>query len=200
MGTRIEHYIERLIHTGTAAASMAGLQCVVERSPSSESVYFHTRHGEVWRGVRVSCHAPAYACSADYEQLLVSRSTTSEELPAYLQRLRHRVRYGGRVIANPAEVRSAIERLESLLLDGHRYVDRMGVVWRWSSSQRRWRADADALLPPPAHLPAPPVTNRVASSIRHTLNTQAVWRLEGGERTEGHSSDTGGLRRTTAEC
>jgi hypothetical protein len=48
-----------------------GYELVIEASDRSESVYLHVRRHAVWHGFRVACHEPAYACSADYFQMIV---------------------------------------------------------------------------------------------------------------------------------
>jgi hypothetical protein len=65
---------------GAAAATEAGLACVLEVSPHSESRYLHVLRGDVWYGVRVSCHEAVYDCCRDYQQLRIDEPPTPEAL------------------------------------------------------------------------------------------------------------------------
>ena len=93
------------------AARQAGWECLCEQSDRSEATYIKIRRGEIWFGVRIACHEPWYACSADYLQILVPPWVESIEQLAHAElRLCDAVRHGGLVIADPAEVEFALHQ------------------------------------------------------------------------------------------
>ena len=90
-------------------ARQAGWECHCEQSDRSEATYIKVRRGEFWFGVRIACHEPWYACSADYLQILVPPWVESiEQLAHAALRLCDAVTQGGLVIADPAEVDFAL--------------------------------------------------------------------------------------------
>lgn len=174
---------------GEAAASLAGLECVTERSPGSESVYLHVRHtrrgGEsAWRGLRISCHAPSYECCHDYEQFLLPRAPTLAELRGAAVRLQGRVRSGGRAVADPRRVADAIDRLAHQLSDGRVYRDAAGRRWRWDAGSSNWSPVGPRPGKPPRHNNPPrhsgtrALSPRVRCNLRHAMNAAAAWAAE----------------------
>lgn len=85
-------------------------------STASEAVYFSIRRGDWWYGMRIAAHPPVYACSADYEQVLVPRRVVDADvlLPQEM-RIDAIVESGGHVVASPEEVIEAVERELSVL-------------------------------------------------------------------------------------
>jgi hypothetical protein len=169
---------------GVIAASHAGLPCVVERSPGSESVYLHTRRGGRWWGIRVSCHAPAYDCCFDYQQLLLGSAPTDATIRRDLRRVAVMAVRGGSVVADPGEVAAAIKRLSSALAEGRPARAPDGSHWRWSEAFGTWRPDGGSRPPgtPPTHRPHPALSPRVRCQVRHSANVLArwTWELDGG--------------------
>jgi hypothetical protein len=93
------------------AARRAGWECLCEQSDRSEATYVKVRRGEFWFGVRIACHEPWYACSADYLQILVPLWVESiEQLADAELRLCEAVVQGGLVIADPTEVDLALHQ------------------------------------------------------------------------------------------
>ncbi|MEN1678364.1 MAG: hypothetical protein AAGJ46_02145 [Planctomycetota bacterium] len=170
----------RLARCGEAAASLAGFECVTERSPGSESVYLHILRGARWRGIRLSCHAPAYECCHDYEQLLIARGSTAGQLAVAACRVAWLVRHGGRVVADPAAVADAIDRLSRQLSHGRRYRDQAGYLWRLDAPTDAWRpvGMSDERPSPPAHRGLRIVSPRVCCEVRHAMNVTAAWEAE----------------------
>ncbi|MEM8864756.1 MAG: hypothetical protein AAGF31_04345 [Planctomycetota bacterium] len=176
--------ISHLVRCGEAAASLAGHRCITEWSPASESVYLHIERRGIWFGVRIAAHAPAYDCSRDYACVLVPRYSTSDTQVVDLTRtvLTH-VRCGGSVVADPRDVWRATRRLNGFLQTGRKYVDRNGNRWVWSADEGQWncvdRGSRNAGFPePPVHRPAPLMSNRLRSSVRHSQNMLAKWASE----------------------
>lgn len=165
---------------GEAAASLAGYECVTERSPTTESTYLHIRRGEHWYGLRISCHSPAYHCCHDYEQLIAPRDAGETDVRRLSWLVARRAVIGGDVVANPRVVGRAIARLARRLVDGRRYRDAAGGRWRWSVERSAWTPDGGVLVhaDPPTHRPPSPVTPRVRCEIRHAQNVVAKWAFE----------------------
>lgn len=175
------HATRQVARCGEAVASLAGLVCVTERSPGSESVYLHLLRDGVWRGLRISCHAPAYDCCHDYEQLLLRPACSRHSISMALRRVAARVRSGGRVVADPQAVSAAIGRLALQLSDGRLYRDRRGNRWRWDGSGESWSplgAARTVAGPPPEHTGLRPLSPRVRCEIRHAMNVTACWEAE----------------------
>ncbi|MEM6329045.1 MAG: hypothetical protein AAF790_02235 [Planctomycetota bacterium] len=132
-----------VIRAGASAASMAGYDAVIERSPGSESTYLHVHRRGVWWGFRVSCHRPTYDCCRDYEQVLfdLDRHPAGPD-PAAVRRaavwLAWRAPLAGMVVADPRAVTDAIDRLAAKLSDGRLYRDPAGVCWRWDAAAAAW--------------------------------------------------------------
>lgn len=175
---------DRVARAGAAAAEAAGLTCVVELSPGSESTYLHTLRGGTWYGVRVSCHEPAYDCSKDYEQVRLPEPLTDESLAEVIATLGQRVVHGGDVVADPAEVAVAVEKIAAVMADGRVYRDTDGTNWRWSADDEAWdvrgRFWGDAEPTPPTHRPHASVSSRIRCQVRHSHNANAKWAAEGG--------------------
>ena len=93
------------------AARQAGWERHCEQSDRSGATYVTARRGEFWFGVRIACHEPWYACSADYLQILVPAWVESiEQLTHAEARLCEAVLQGGLVIADPEEVELALHQ------------------------------------------------------------------------------------------
>ncbi|MEN0110108.1 MAG: hypothetical protein AAF805_05245 [Planctomycetota bacterium] len=165
--------------SGESVAADAGLPCVTQRSPGSESTYLHVLRDGWWRGVRVSCHAAVYDCCIDYAQVRLPEEADAESVRLASERVRRLVTDGGAVVADPAVVDDAIRRIGAALCDGRRYRDTAGVRWRWSSEQTAWRrvslCRGDDEPAPPTHRPALVVSPRIGCSVRHAQNVAAKW-------------------------
>lgn len=165
-----------------SAALAAGRRVDVEHSPGSESIYVHVRQEGVWRGLRVSCHEPAYDCSRDYEQVLVPCPPTPEAVAAASVIAAERALSGGSVVADPADVAVAIEKIASVMADGRHFRDADGTRWRWSADEQAWRQSGrywgDGPPTPPAHRPHQAVSARIRCQVRHSQNTTAKWAAE----------------------
>ena len=115
------HDATRLIaEAGLGAAEAAGLVCHLERSPTSESLYLHTKRGGYWYGVRISCHEAVYDCCLDYEQLMVEDPPLTEAIEAGSESASQMVLEGNHVVADPAEVAEAIEKIASVMARSRR--------------------------------------------------------------------------------
>lgn len=170
----------RVAEAGEAAAAAAGLRCVTQRSPGSESTYLHVLRDGWWRGVRISCHAAVYDCCIDYAQLRLPDTPCSESVANASERVRTLVVAGGEVIADPSVVNAAIERLAAVLCDGRRYRDAAGVRWRWTAADQAWRRDGvgRVVATPPVHRPCSLVSPRICCQVRHAANVNARWAVE----------------------
>lgn len=168
---------------GEAAATEAGLVCVLEVSPHSESRYLHVLRGDVWYGVRVSCHEAVYDCCRDYTQLRIAEPPTPDALAEAVETVQQLVLSGGEVVADPAVVAIAIDKIAAVLCDGRTYRDDEGLRWRWISDEERWELayrywGDEAALTPPTHRPSAVVTARIRCQVRHTQNVTARWAVE----------------------
>lgn len=179
-----EQATARVARAGATAAEAAGLSCVVELSPGSESTYLHTLREGTWYGVRVSCHEPAYDCSKDYEQVHLPESLSDEVLAELIETVERLVVNGGDVVADPAEVAAAVEKIAAVMADGRVYRDADGTAWRWSADEEAWdvrgRFWGDAEPTPPTHRPHASVSSRIRCQVRHSHNANAKWAAEGG--------------------
>jgi len=170
---------------GNAAAEAAGYTCVLESSPHSESRYLHVERGGVWYGVRISCHEAAYDCCRDYTQLRIEEPPTPEVLANATEVVQQLVLSGGEVVADPAAVAVAIDKIAAVLCDGRTYHDDDGLRWRWVADEERWDlacrywGDESALIPP-KHRPSAVVTARIRCQVRHAQNVTARWAVEAG--------------------
>lgn len=168
---------------GEAAAAAAGLPCVLEVSPHSESRYLHILRGDVWYGVRVSCHEAVYDCCRDYQQLRIEEPPTPEALAKACEVVERLVLSGGEVVADPAAVNVAIDKIAAVLCDGRTHRDDEGLRWRWVADEERWELACrywgdEAALVPPTHRPSAVVTARIRCQVRHTQNVTARWSAE----------------------
>lgn len=174
---------------GESAAAAAGLVCVLEVSPHSESRYLHVQRGDVWFGVRVSCHEAVYDCCRDYQQLRIEEPPTPEALANACEAVRSLVLSGGEVVADPAAVAVAIDKIAAVLCDGRTYRDDEGLRWRWVADEERWELACrywgdEATLAPPSHRPSAVVTARIRCQVRHTQNVTARWSAEAGREAD----------------
>lgn len=170
---------------GETAAIAAGLACVVERSHGSESRYLHVCRDGVWYGLRVSCHEAVYDCCLDYEPLLLGDPPTAEVIATASESAAQRAVSGGAVVADPAEVAAAIDKIAAVLCDGRVYRDDDGLRWRWIADEERWDLACrfwgdESTLQPPAHRPSTTVTARIRCQVRHSQNVAARWAVEEG--------------------
>lgn len=177
------HDATRLIaEAGMASAEGAALVCHLEHSPNSESLYLHTKRGPHWYGVRVSCHEAVYDCCTDYEQLTVDEPPSPEVVQAACAEAARLVLEGDHVVADPAEVAVAIEKIASVMADGRVYRDDDDLRWRWSSDEDRWnlacRYHGEEEPTPPSHRPAAAVSSRIRCQVRHSHNVNAKWAAE----------------------
>lgn len=167
---------------GEAAAAGAGLRCVTERSPNSESTYLHVQRGIIWYGVRLSCHEAVYDCCLDYEQIHLGDPPTTSRLEIGGEQVVESVMSGGLVVADPEEVRVAINNIASVMADGRVYQDDSGLRWRWTADDEAWnlisRHWGEGEPAPPAHQPWPSVSSRIRCQVRHSHNVNAKWATE----------------------
>ena len=90
-------------------AQADGFEFHTDQSNCSEAVYCTIRRGRYWYGIRIAAHEPAYVCSADYLQILVPPKVAELTTLSRAERqLRHAIRHGGRVVADPGEVNAAL--------------------------------------------------------------------------------------------
>ncbi|QDV72719.1 hypothetical protein [Botrimarina mediterranea] len=174
---------------GQAAAAAAGLECVLELSPHSESRYLHVLRGDAWYGIRVSCHEAVYDCCRDYTQLRVGEPPTPEVVAAASAAAEQLVLSGGEVVADPAAVAVAIDKIAAVLCDGRTYRDDDGLRWRWVADEERWDLACrywgdESVLTPPTHRPSTVVTARIRCQVRHTQNVTARWAAEAGSESD----------------
>jgi hypothetical protein len=170
---------------GESAAVAADLVCVLELSPHSESRYLHVLRGEVWYGVRVSCHEAVYDCCRDYQQLRVPEPPTPDAIANACETVRELVLSGGEVVADPAAVAVAINKIAAVLCDGRTCRDDDGLRWKWIADEGRWELACrywgdESTLAPPTHRPSAVVTARIRCQVRHTQNVTARWAVEAG--------------------
>lgn len=104
--------IEELVQQTRATAATCGCRLQIERSHPTEAVYLRLWRNGYWFGLRIAAHRPAYACSADFQQLLLPVSEIPPEFCQHAADTVERfVRDGGRVVADPVEVRQAVQQL-----------------------------------------------------------------------------------------
>lgn len=168
---------------GNAAAEAAGYTYVLEPSLHSESRYLHVQRDGVWYGVRVSCHEAVYDCCRDYAQLLIAEPPTLEVLASATETVQQLVQSGGEVVADPAAVAVAIEKIAAVLCDGRAYRDDDGLRWRWLAEEGRWELACrywgdESALTPPKHRPSAVVSARIRCQVRHSQNVAAKWAVE----------------------
>ena len=104
--------IEELVQLARAAAASRGCRLHMERSHPTEAVYLRLWRNGYWFGLRIAAHRPAYACSADFQQLLLPVSEIPPEFRQHAADTVERfVRDGGCVVADPVEVQQAVQLL-----------------------------------------------------------------------------------------
>ena len=153
--------------------AVAGVGCVVETAGGSESSYLHWKFDGHWRGLRVSAHPAAYACSGDYESILVSiqwsRHREAEVLAGVLDRLPD----AGNIVADPSEVGRLIWLAELQAARGtEARIDEQRWVWdgaAWATGEPA----ANRL--PPCHVPRRRLSIAETAAIRHRANGVARW-------------------------
>lgn len=169
---------------GEEAARQAGLRCLTERSPNSESTYVHVQRDQVWYGIRISCHDPVYDCCTDYQQLSLTDRPTAAIVVEAAERAERLVVEGGDVVADPAEVEQAIQKIASVMADGRVYKADDETRWRWSSDEESWtlasRYRGEGEPTPPDHQPWPAVSARIRCQVRHSHNVNAKCRRVSG--------------------
>ena len=185
--------------------AVATLECVelggryeIERSDRSEAFYvkvFRDDHvGGHWWGTRVASHLPVYACSQDGAQVHVPRFVPDRAALRDAEReLTRHVRSGGRVVADPHEVREALFAAFREARDGREVAGPAGTRWRWREAALRWRLVSVDGVPAadvpgdlrrlaarfaPAEAPTARVPPREQSAVRHRLNRRARWAWE----------------------
>ncbi|NNJ26150.1 hypothetical protein [Alienimonas chondri] len=147
-----------------------------------------------WWGTRVAAHQPVYRCSQDYAQIHVPREVADPaELDDAEQSLIAAIERGGRVVADPDEVREAMFEAFRGKRDGTERSGPAGARWRWREETLRWKLlSIDGV--PAAEMPGdirraiavfvPPdapdvrLTPREQSEVRRRLNARARWTYE----------------------
>ncbi|QDT14358.1 hypothetical protein [Alienimonas californiensis] len=211
--------IEYLHAVVVLACVRTGLRYGIDRSDRSEAFYVklfrplgspsplggaprHEAERGHWWGVRVAAHLPVYRCSQDYAQIHVPRTVADPaELRAAERGLIRQIEAGGRVIADPEEVREAMFAAFRTKRDGVERPGPAGGRWRWREKSLRWKLIAVDGVPAadvpgdvrrlvarfvPTEAPAVRLTPREQSDVRHRLNARARWAYE-EERAAGVS-------------
>ena len=180
----------------------SGLRYRIERSELSEAFYVKVFRpigagqgaGGHWWGTRVAAHLPVYRCSQDDAQIHVPRTVADPaELAAAERELIRHLRTGGRVVADPDEVREALFAAFREKRDGVERVGPAGARWRWREKTLRWKLIAVDGVPAadvpgdvrrlvarfvPADAPDVRLAPREQSAVRHRLNARARWVYE----------------------
>ncbi|MFH5804736.1 hypothetical protein [Alienimonas sp. DA493] len=203
--------IEYLHAVAVLACVRSGMRYRIDRSDRSEAFYVKLFRpdggtGGHWWGTRVAAHLPVYRCSQDYAQIHVPRVV---EDPAELQtaerELVRQIETGGRVVADPEEVREAMFAAFRQKRDGVERAGPAGGRWRWREQSLQWRligVDDRPAKDVPGDVrrlvarfapPAPPdvrLTPREQSDVRRRLNARARW---------AHEEQASGGRRSAEE-
>lgn len=138
-----------LTQIGRATAARFQLPCIVEHSDRSEATYLHVQRNHVWYGIRIACHAPRHACSKDYQQIIIPHAPDHATFTVARATTMRAVEQGGLVVADPRDVRAAIDRLEYERADGTMVCGSSGQWWRWCFAEVTWHC-----VTGPATLPA----------------------------------------------
>ena len=153
--------------------------CIIEYAGSSESTYVHVRRDNLWYGVRVSAHPSKYACSSDYQQILLPKRPTASDIDDAAERLRHLVVHGGHRVAEPHLVRTELWAEQIAAADGQtcQTTDPQGNVidWRWSAEQLDWQTEVETDSPPPMWIPRVTLDTGTTAAIRHRVNRREGW-------------------------
>ena len=136
-GERARASIRYLADLGRAVAGKLGYPCVVEEAGGSESTYLHIEREGWWYGIRISTHPPAYACSYDYEPLLLPVDRIDVDRAEFESRVRHLAASGGWIVASPAEVQRSVDQ-ESLAMRQGCSVNDGQMVWRFDADRVDW--------------------------------------------------------------
>lgn len=108
----LKDLIEDLVQLARLQAANHACRLQIERSHPTEAVYLRLLRGCYWFGLRIAAHRPAYACSADFQQLLLPVSETPPEFYQHAADTVERfIREGGCVVADPVEVQQAVQLL-----------------------------------------------------------------------------------------
>lgn len=165
-----------LLDLGIAESHRLGYRCEYESSDRSEAKYLYVCRSNTWFGYRIASHPPVYRCSADYQQILLPEFAAGETLRRSKQFLTQAIETGGRVVANPSDVWSAIRQAEIELADGVMLRDEQGGAWRWSAELRDWtRIDSGDESIKPSTAPRARLNAQGQCLIRHQLNFRAAW-------------------------
>lgn len=172
--------IMQLVAVARRFLAECDLQHVVEYSDRSEAVYLHVLRDHHWYGVRMAHHQPAYACSLDYQQLILQPLPYPHQLERASEHLRDTIYAGGAIVADPREVQQLIEFTRLRKADGYETEDSEGVQWRWNGQTRQWETLAadPADLTPPGFQPRSPLSHLECSDLRHRLNLIARWTFD----------------------
>jgi len=105
-------FIDDLVQLARQEARARHCQLSIEYSHPTEAVYLRLLRQGYWFGLRVATHKPAYACSSDFQQLLLPVVADGPEIVEYArQTVRQFVHHGGNVVADPHEVQQEIQSL-----------------------------------------------------------------------------------------
>ena len=172
--------IMQLVAVARRLLAKRGLEHIVEYSDRSEAVYLHVLRDHHWYGVRIANHQPAYACSLDYQQLILQSLPYPHQLERAAEQLRNTIYSGGAIVADPREVQQLIDFTRLRKADGYETADSDGVQWRWNGQTRQWETLAEDFvdLTPPGFQPRSPLSHLECSDLRHRLNLIARWTFD----------------------
>ena len=191
-GLALAEAVTYLADLARSVAADRGHVCIVEFAGSSESTYVHVRRPsvettfetpprprhETWFGIRISAHPAKYACSGDYEQVLLSRSPGVDEVHRAAGVLIEAMRHGGRPVAEPHRVRGELWAAQVAAAIGQMATMIRGereIVWTWQGIDRRWQTEADDPGPPPTTIPRVQLDTATTAAIRHRVNRREAW-------------------------
>ncbi|MEM9354701.1 MAG: hypothetical protein AAGB04_00680 [Pseudomonadota bacterium] len=185
-----EHRIDpvtQLLAVARLEIGRCNVESVVEYSDRSEAVYVHVQRAEHWYGIRIACHQAVYACSLDYQQIVLPSDSNQLHIEKAAPRLTKAIRDGNAIVANPAEVRELIEYTRQRQAHGWKTVDSNGTRWRWNGLMRSWQPEQlDSFsASPPKFQPRAPLSHLECSSLRHRLNLIAKWSFDEAMKASG---------------
>ncbi|MEM6692536.1 MAG: hypothetical protein AAF664_24110 [Planctomycetota bacterium] len=185
--TSLAEAVTFLSEVAKTEAAKHGYVCIVEFAGGSESTYIHVRRTQqdqksVWYGIRISAHLAKYACSSDYEQLLLSNKPSQTELNQAAEKITSLVLQGGRPVAEPHLIRSQIWEAQVNGAKGERATtvhEGKTVAWIWQGADNGWVAEApddlDIKTATPTWIPRVQLDTATTAAIRHRINRREAW-------------------------